>query len=265
MRVRFTASFVLILAGIIFAAIYAWWALVPLLFEKPLQVTWSDEATYYYGNYTSEIFDAVGGAVETSYYWTEDFAGRLANQTDLIVDIIDVRLGMAWVWWELSNGVDDPTNAIFSGRWTWDRWTPEQLGTSFTPQACYDRLKEAEVMAVDKGKIPSDWLQVDWSFEAAMYYWNPGEPVYEVSDQPDMITIFDKEAEGNTTTEFRAMFANATIKAEEMAKAANKDVDLAGLREAIVITLQQQYPERYPDLTAAQIRLEELEAEAGLP
>ncbi len=260
MRIR--ASVVLILLGIIFAAIYAWWALVPLLLEKPLKVTWTDEATYFYGNYTAKVFDAVGGAVETSFSWSKEFAQEIANQTDSVVHIIDVRVGMAMVWWELSHS-SDTSNLIFPGRWTWDRWTADQLGIEFTPVATYDRLKEAEGMAEDIYNLPENWLPVDWSFAAWKYYWNPGERYYDIPDQPDcMEEVLRIEADGNAT-EFRAMFANATVKAEELAIADDKIVDLQDLRDALAIIIQQQHPERYSTLADAQARLEELEAEAG--
>jgi hypothetical protein len=254
------------IAGVVFGAIVIVWQLVPLFFVKPLEVTWTDEATYFYGNYTAEIFTAVGGAVETSVLWTKDFAEEIANQTDLIVHVIDVRVGMALVWWELSQDeyAWPKGNRLFSGRWTWDR---DGKYRDPPPQACYDRLKEAEQMAIDKFNFPDDWLPVDWSFEAVRYYWNPGEWWYNVSDQPDMKDILRREA--NYTgefrgEEFRAMFVNATVKAEEIASADDGIVDLEDLREAIAIVLQQQYPDRYPTLADAQSRLEELEATVGL-
>jgi hypothetical protein len=240
-------SVILIVAGIVFGAIYIMWAVVPILFETPLQVTWTDEATYYYGNYTAEIFTAVGGAVETSVQWTYGFAEEIANQSDSKIDIIDVRVGMAMIWWELSHS-SDSGNRIFPGRWTWNRWTPDQLGIAHTPQACYD--------------IPEDWIEVDWSFEAIRYYWNPGERYYDISDQPDMIEVLRLEANGNATA-FRAMFGNATAKAEGNASASDKVVDLQDLRDATAETILLQYPDRYSDLAAAQARLEELESEAG--
>jgi parallel beta-helix repeat protein len=223
-------------------------------------VTWSEEATQYFVNYTAEIFTAVGGVVDLSVQWTIGFAEELADQTDHIVHIFDVRVGMAMVWWELSHSAD-LANRVFPGRWTWDRWTPEQLNITFTPVAAYDRLKEAEAMAVDQGRIPADWLQVDWSFEAVVYYWNPGEPYYNIPDKPDMKDILHRET--NYTREFRDLFVNSTVKAEGIAGASDKVVDLQDLRYAIAETILLQYPDRYSDLAAAQARLEELEAEVA--
>jgi hypothetical protein len=265
MRVRATASVVLMVAGFVFGAIIIMWQLIPLFFVKPLEATWTDEATYFDGNYTIKIFMAANPkAAETSARWAYGFAEEIANQTDHIVHVIDVRVGMAMVWWELSHN-PDPMTGVFPGRWTWDR-LPREVWEEYreaAPVAAYDRLKEVEQLAVDMFDFPDGWLPVDWSFEAVLYYYNPGEPFYDVPDKPDMQDVLRREA-GGYTEEFRAMFANATIKAEEIAEADDKVVDLQDLREAIAITLQQQYPDKYPTLADARLRLEELEATVGL-
>ncbi len=247
------------IAGILFGLIVIVWQLIPILLEKPLKVTWTNEAKYYYGNYTSTILSMVTApeGLSTSLTWAYEFAEKIANQTDSVVHIIDVRVGMAMVWWEISES-SNPEDRMFPGRYSWI-----QLDLPNPPQAAYSRLKEAEGMALDQGKIPENWLQVDWSFEAVKYYWDPGDPYFDIPDRTDcMIEVLRLEANGNTE-EFRALFANATTKAEEIASASDKIVDLQDLRDGMAETILQQYPDRYSTLTAAQTRIEELEAEAG--
>ncbi|MFX0201808.1 MAG: hypothetical protein ACFFCW_37335, partial [Candidatus Hodarchaeota archaeon] len=237
------STVILMIAGIVFGLIVIVWQLVPILLEQPLKVTWTDEAKYYHGNYTSTILSMVTApeGMSTSLQWALEFSEKIANYTDSEVDIIDVRVGMTMVWWEISQS-SNPEDRMFPGRYSWD-----ELNISNPPQTAYSRLKDAEGMALDQGKIPEDWIEVDWSFEAIKYYWDPGDPYFDIPDRTNcMIEVLRLEANGNVT-EFRAMFGNATAKAEGIAVASDKVVDLQDLRDAIAETILLQYPDRYSD------------------
>jgi len=252
------STIVLTIAGIVFGVIVIVWQLLPLIFISPLEVTWTAEAEEYRTEYMTNVYLASGvpgSVVDDVMAEAVTEIENIANQTDCIVNLIDVRVGMAMVWWSISQkGGRNP------GRYCWNE---EYKDETLSHKTVWERLIEVEQLAADAYSFPDDWLPINWSFNAVLYYWNPGDPYFDFPDQPDMKDILLREA-GGYTEKYRLTFGNATKIAEEIASSTDGIVNLQDLRDAIAIALQQQYPDRYPTLDDAKSRLEELEAELGI-
>jgi hypothetical protein len=227
----------LTIAGVVIGLAFVVTQLIPLLTQPQLTLTWTTEAVNYRkekwmigvfitsGVPSEQALTVVGEAVAN--------AEELANQTDKVVHLIDLRLGMAMVWWEQSQ-----SGGRFPGRYCWAN------RNRLVEPVAWERLREVEGLA----GAP---IEVDWSLEAVHYYYDPGDPYFDVPDQPDYMpgVLRLKSA---SYAEFCDMMANATVKAEELANATDKVVDLADLREAIATILYEwgKYPTKDDALAA---------------
>jgi hypothetical protein len=237
----------LTISGVVIGLIFVVTQLIPLLTQQQLMVTWTLEAENYRkekwmikvyimsGVPSEQALTVVGEAVAN--------AEELANQTDHVVHLIDLRLGMALVWWEQSQ-----SGGQFPGRYCWGN------RNRLVEPVAWERLRAVEGLA----DVP---IEVDWSLEAVHYYYDPGDPYFDVPDQPDCMIEVLQSASGGNATEFAYMLANVTVKAEELANATDKIVHVDDLREAIATILYEWG--KYPSIDEARTGLAALEQEAG--